>query len=200
MICQVCRELTRFRVTFDWELSITPMDPFSMSLWPWCFRVYKHWHRCPPPPPRWSECKKVQGIVLSRITYVQKKKKKKSFWYTNFRKSVSLSWKSTPVPSQTSPPPPPLTRSWLYPTVYKTDEEDNLWKHNLLYREHSAIEDNPLRLYYLQFPITLLNFIEFPTANKDISFEVKSMSHVFLFIAFHWNTLFSLFLRGGGGC
>ena len=28
IICQDCRKLTNFRVTFDSELSMTPMDPF----------------------------------------------------------------------------------------------------------------------------------------------------------------------------
>ena len=28
IICQVCRKLTKFRVTFDPELSMTPMDHF----------------------------------------------------------------------------------------------------------------------------------------------------------------------------
>ena len=40
IICQVCRELTNFRVIFDPEWSLAPMDPFPGQADPGVFRVY----------------------------------------------------------------------------------------------------------------------------------------------------------------
>ena len=39
IICQVCRKLTNFRVIFDPEWSLAPMDPFSGHADPGVFRV-----------------------------------------------------------------------------------------------------------------------------------------------------------------
>ena len=38
-ICQVCRKLTKFRVTSDPELSMTPIDPYLVTLTRVFFRV-----------------------------------------------------------------------------------------------------------------------------------------------------------------
>ena len=40
IICQVCRKLTNFRVIFDPEWSLAPMDPFPGHADPGVFRVY----------------------------------------------------------------------------------------------------------------------------------------------------------------
>ena len=40
IICQVCRNLANFRVIFDPEWSLAPMDPFSGHADPDVFRVY----------------------------------------------------------------------------------------------------------------------------------------------------------------
>ena len=40
IICQVCRKLTKFRVIFDLEWSLAPMDPFPGHADPGVFRVY----------------------------------------------------------------------------------------------------------------------------------------------------------------
>ena len=37
--CQICRKLTKIRVTFDPELSMTPMDPFPGHVDPGVVRV-----------------------------------------------------------------------------------------------------------------------------------------------------------------
>ena len=39
IICQVCRKLTNFRVTFDPEWSLAPMEPFPGHADPDVFRV-----------------------------------------------------------------------------------------------------------------------------------------------------------------
>ena len=39
--CQVCRKLTNFRVIFDPEWSLAPMDPFPGHADPGVFRVYR---------------------------------------------------------------------------------------------------------------------------------------------------------------
>ena len=40
IICQVCRKLTNFRVSFDPEWSLAPMDPFPGHADPGVFKVY----------------------------------------------------------------------------------------------------------------------------------------------------------------
>ena len=40
IICQVCRKLTNFRVIFDPEWSLAPMDPFPDQADPGVLRVY----------------------------------------------------------------------------------------------------------------------------------------------------------------